>query len=389
MGTRPHFFTLSLEATAIKASVGAPRGGRLNCFRSAANVRDDGKGAACPARALTLGRARCLFFVFAQFRQRRQVFERAGVAETLVAGSYLPEQAAHDFATASFRQYISKSQIVGTREGADFLDDVLLQLFAQPVVALAATLAGNEGNHRLTLHLVGPADHRRLGDHRMGDQRAFDLHRPQPVAGNVNYVIDAPHNPKITVLVAAGAIAGEVHAVDLAEILLLVTVGVAVDRAQHPRPGPLDDQKTTLVGTNGITVARHHVGRDTRQRTGGGSRFGGDRARHRRNHDAAGLGLPPGIDDWAAAAADSLVIPDPSLRIDRFADCSKQAQAREVVFSGPRVAPFYKCAYGGRRRVKDIHSVFLDYRPPAIFLGEIGRPLVHHNGGASSQWTVD
>ena len=49
------------------------------------------------------------------------------------------------------------------------------------------------------------------------------------------------------------------------------------------------------------------------------------------HHDAAGLGLPPGVDDRAAAAADLLVVPHPGLGIDPFADAAQQAQARQVV----------------------------------------------------------
>ena len=50
-----------------------------------------------------------------------------------------------------------------------------------------------------------------------------------------------------------------------------------------------------------------------------------------RHHDAAGLGLPPGIDDRAALAADLAVVPHPRFGIDPFADRAQQPQARQVV----------------------------------------------------------
>jgi len=119
-----------------------------------------------------------LFFVFPQFRQRREIFQRAGIAQGLIARSYLPQQTAHNLAAAGFRQCVSEPQIVGTCERANFLHDVLLQLLAQRIVTFAATFEGDKCKHRLPLHLVGPPNHRGLCDHRMGDQGALDLHRP-------------------------------------------------------------------------------------------------------------------------------------------------------------------------------------------------------------------
>jgi hypothetical protein len=54
-------------------------------------------------------------------------------------------------------------------------------------------------------------------------------------------------------------------------------------------------------------------------------------ARERGDHDRAGLGLPPGVDDRAALAADHLAVPQPRLRVDRLADRAEQPQAGQVV----------------------------------------------------------
>ena len=43
--------------------------------------------------------------------------------------------------------------------------------------------------------------------------------------------------------------------------------------------------------------------------SGGGTRFQFGRTRQRRDHEAAGFGLPPGINNRAAAVADFLVVP--------------------------------------------------------------------------------
>src|SRR3546814_20918687 len=48
------------------------------------------------------------------------------------------------------------------------------------------------------------------------------------------------------------------------------------------------------------------------------------RTGQRRNQNATGFGLPPGIDDRATRIADHLVIPAPGFRVDRFADRAEQ-----------------------------------------------------------------
>ena len=52
----------------------------------------------------------------------------------------------------------------------------------------------------------------------------------------------------------------------------------------------------------------------------------GGGAGQRRDHDVAGFGLPPGVDNRAALAADMFVIPHPGLGIDRFTDGAEQAK---------------------------------------------------------------
>src|SRR6516165_10508483 len=106
----------------------------------------------------------------------------------------------------------------------------------------------------------------------MRNQGTFDLHRPESMARNINHVINPAHNPKVTVLVTPGTIASEVHSCDLAEILLLVALGIPKDGTQHPQPWSLDDEKTTLIGRHGTAIAGYNIGCDTWQRAGRGSR---------------------------------------------------------------------------------------------------------------------
>src|SRR5271170_6499204 len=100
---------------------------------------------------------------------------------------------------------------------------------------MTAALERHEAYDRLPLQFVGTAYYGRLGDRPMGLQRAFDLHRAQPMARDVDHVVDAAHQPQVAVLVAAGAVAGEVGAGNLTEVLTLITIRIAEDRPQHPR----------------------------------------------------------------------------------------------------------------------------------------------------------
>src|SRR3546814_16616776 len=55
-----------------------------------------------------------------------------------------------------------------------------------------------------------------------------------------------------------------------------------------------------------------------------------DGAGQRRDQDAAGLGLPPRIDDRAAAIADHPVIPLPRFGIDRLAHGAEQSDRKST-----------------------------------------------------------
>ena len=86
----------------------------------------------------------------------------------------------------------------------------------------------------------GIADDRRLGHLGVGDQRRFDLRRPQAVARHIDDVVDAAGDPVVAVGIAPAAVAGEVLALVGREIGLDEAVVVAVDRAHLARPG-IDD----------------------------------------------------------------------------------------------------------------------------------------------------
>ena len=57
---------------------------------------------------------------------------------------------------------------------------------------------------------IGLADHRRLGDLLVGDDRRLDLGGREPVAGDVDHVVDPPDHPEVAVGVHPGGVADQV-----------------------------------------------------------------------------------------------------------------------------------------------------------------------------------
>src|SRR6185295_10830696 len=80
-------------------------------------------------------------------------------------------------------------------------------------------------------------------------QRALDLHRPQAVAGDVQDVVDAPHDAVVAFLVGRGAVTREVVlALEVLGVIALPeSLGITPDGADHRRPRPLDDEDAALA----------------------------------------------------------------------------------------------------------------------------------------------
>ena len=105
------------------------------------------------------------------------------------------------------------------------------------VGALDVALERHERADRLAGVLVGLADHGRLGDVLVRDDRRLDLGGREPVAGDVDDVVDAPDHPDVAVLVAARRVADEVRLraeareVRLDEALVLLVEACAASTA--------------------------------------------------------------------------------------------------------------------------------------------------------------
>src|SRR5947209_19789320 len=78
------------------------------------------------------------------------------------------------------------------------------------------------------------------------DERALDLHRRESVAADFAHVVYAAEEPEVALLVALGAVAGEVPLPELRPVGLLVALGITVDAAEHPGPRRLEDEESRV-----------------------------------------------------------------------------------------------------------------------------------------------
>ena len=129
-------------------------------------------------------------------------------------------------------------------------------------------------------------------------------------------IIDGRGSPKTWIESYEQAIAlkadGIITTADIASLQGPVKEGAQT--GHHPRRHPWMGAARPEPGPRGL---RQHPAGSARRRD----------PWQRRDHVAAGFGLPPRVDDRAALAADVLVVPHPGFRIDRLADGAEQAQA--------------------------------------------------------------
>src|SRR5215470_10950724 len=153
-------------------------------------------------------------------------------------------------------------------------------------------------------------------------QRALDLRGAESVAGHVQNIVNAAYDPGITVFIATGAVAREIIVLEFAPVLLSIARIVAVDRAQHRRPRPANNQFAADVRSDFLPLCVDYRRIDAKEWQRSATRLGWCCPRKRSDHDRASFGLPPRIDDGSTSAANRFVVPHPCFRIDRFADCA-------------------------------------------------------------------
>jgi len=316
------------------------------------------------------------------------LLEGADVAQILAEGLGA-QDAAHDLAAAGLRQALDEVDLLGPGDGPELVGHLLLELVLEGAGGRRSGLEQHEAVDGVALELVGQADGGGLRHGGMAHQGALDLGRAQAVSADLEDVVAPADDPEVAVLVHLGRVAGVVPALALEAfpVGLAEALGVVEDGAGHAGPGVLDDQVAFVPGLHLHAVVVHHGDLVAEEGPCGAAGLEG-RDGQRADHEPAGLGLPPGVDDGAVASAHEAVVPLPGLGVDGLAHGAEQAQAREVVLLGPGLAEAHQAADGRRGGVKDVDAVLLDHLPPAVGVGVVGGSFVEEDGAAVDQGGV-
>src|SRR5690606_32622590 len=146
------------------------------------------------------------------------------------------------------------------------------------------------------------------------------------MAGYIQDVVDAAHDPEVAVGITLGAVACQVDTAEFGrEVAFLEAFRIAPDITDHGRPGPLDHEEAAFAGLDLLARFVDDPCLDARQRQRAGARLERRGPRQRRDHVHTGFGLPPSVHHRAALTTHVSEVPHPRLRIDGFADGTDNA----------------------------------------------------------------
>src|SRR5213083_1636558 len=134
-----------------------------------------------------------------------RVLEGRGVAD-LLAGHQGPDHASHDLPAPRLRELLRNVDVVRDRDGSDRLPHVFLQLLLEGVRPRLPFLEDDISDEGLPFDRMRLPDDRGLRDLAMAHEGGLHLHRTDPVARDVDHVVDAAHEPEVVVLVHAGPV---------------------------------------------------------------------------------------------------------------------------------------------------------------------------------------
>ncbi len=223
----------------------------------------------------------------------------------------------------------------------------------------------------------------------MRDEGALDLGCAHAMTRHVQDIVDAAGDPVVTVLVAPRAVAREILAGELTEVGVEEALMIAVDRAHLSRPTVehAEIADGLALADVAFVIADRRLDAEERQCRGAGLER--SRTGQRCQQDAAGLGLPPGIDNRAAAVADHVVIPLPGFRIDRLTDRAEQAKALSRATLDRGIAVAHERTDCRRGRVENIDVVLVDDLPEAARVRVVRHALEHERRRAVRERPVD
>jgi hypothetical protein len=138
------------------------------------------------------------------------ITQRRRITQTvLLPAQHLPQNTAHNLPRPRLGQIVDDEDRLGCRKGTDLFPDLQHEVLAGLLAGIGAILERDEGVDRLARQLVIDAHDGGLGDAAVLDEGRLNLRGGEAVAGHVDDVVDATADPVEAVLVAGGAVAGE------------------------------------------------------------------------------------------------------------------------------------------------------------------------------------
>src|SRR5690606_35558953 len=275
----------------------------------------------CPARLLPSGSrpAVSLSAVLAGFDQlvdHSRIGEDGRVTQVLnLVGGNLAQDAAQDLAGTGLGQAWCELKDFGSGKGADLFGHEGGQLFCQFVGFRNPLHQRDIGVNGLPFYLLGITYDSGLCYFGVQHQRTLNLRGAKPVAGNVDHVIHASGNPIVSVRVSAGAVAAEIVSGIGAVVGVDAALMVTVDRSQLAGPAAADGQVATARALDLLAIRVQQDGTHAKEGQGGRTWLEVDHAWQRRDHDRPGFGLPPCINNGAAAFTHHIEVPWPGVRV--------------------------------------------------------------------------
>src|SRR5690554_2383574 len=183
--------------------------------------------------------------------QAGRIVDGGGNAVLLAIGD-VTQQLAQDLARAGLGQAIHHQHLLETGDGADLLahqgDKLLLQ---RKFITIKAILGDNQPDRNLPPEGIMDTDNGTLGYGLVGPDDFFHFAGREPVSGNIDDIIGATHDEKVTILVKVAAIASQVVARISGHIGALKTLGVLPNTNQAAGRQRLFDDHAALL---------HHLG---------------------------------------------------------------------------------------------------------------------------------
>src|SRR5690606_26759850 len=147
----------------------------------------------------------------------------------------------------------------------------------------------------------------------------------------VQYIIDTPRYPLISLFATVTTIAGEVLVVIGRKVSLSAALTISPCGTEHAWPRVVDPELTrNIVAFDFYTMFVHQTGLHTRHGEHSISWALWCNTRNRCNQVSAVFCLPPSIDDRTFFFTYTCIIPVPSLFVDRLAHGTQHAKRRQI-----------------------------------------------------------